>query len=275
MGELDGRRVVVTGGASGIGRATVELLWKEGADLAVFDIDAEALAPVEDEFHVLAIEVDVTDAKAVGRAMHQAASGLGGLDGLFNNAGVGDLASLHRYSDEQWQRLIGVNLTGVFNGLRAGAPLIRENGGGAIVNMASVSGVRPTRGEAPYSAAKAATIALSQSAALEFAPEVRVNAVSPGFIQTPLTELAVADDEVRRALEGATPLQRMGQAGEVAQVVAFLLSDRASYVTGVNVLVDGGSVLPSAQTDRMLADLLAKFEQPDPAADGGANERES
>jgi NAD(P)-dependent dehydrogenase (short-subunit alcohol dehydrogenase family) len=262
MGDLDGRRVVVTGGASGIGRATVELLWRQGADIAVFDVDEEALAPVEDELHVLAIGVDVTNAKALGQAMHQAANGLGGLDGLFNNAGVGDLASLHRYSDEQWDRLIAVNLTGVFNGLRAAAPLIRESGGGAIVNMASAAGVRPTRGEAPYSAAKAATIALTQSAALELAPDVRVNAVSPGFIHTPLTEMAVADDAVRDTLEGATPLRRAGQPSEVAEVVAFLLSDRSSYVTGVNVVVDGGSLLPSAQTDRMLTDLLAKFEQP-------------
>jgi NAD(P)-dependent dehydrogenase (short-subunit alcohol dehydrogenase family) len=127
------------------------------------------------------------------------------------------------------------------------------------VNVASVSGVRPTRGEAPYSAAKAAVIALTSSAALEWAPEVRVNCVSPGFVRTPLNEMLVTDDAARSGLESRTPLARVGTAEETAGVIAFLLSDAAGYLTGHNLVLDGGSLLPSEQMDPILGPLLEMF----------------
>jgi NAD(P)-dependent dehydrogenase (short-subunit alcohol dehydrogenase family) len=256
MGLLDGVRAAVTGGGSGIGEATCRYFRAEGALVAVLDRDEAAARRVAAEVGGEAVVVDVADGAAVGAALAEADARLGGLNALINNAGVGNVKPLDQYTDDEWDRLVNVNQRGVFNGMRAGAPLIRANGGGSIVNIASVSGMRPTRGEAPYAAAKAATIALSQSGALEYGPTVRVNCVSPGFIRTPLNSFAVDDDEIRGELEAGTPLGRVGQADEVASVIAFLCSPMASYVSGHNLVVDGGSLLPSAQVDRFLNRLL-------------------
>jgi NAD(P)-dependent dehydrogenase (short-subunit alcohol dehydrogenase family) len=229
---------------------------EEGAVVAVLDVDSDAAAGVAEEIAGVAVEADVADSAAFGRAVDDAAERLGGLTTLFNNAGVGNVTPLHRYDDDEWERIVSVNLRGVFAGIRAAVPHLRASGGGAIVNMASVSGLRPTRGEAPYSAAKAGTIALTQSAALEYAPTIRVNAVSPGFIDTPLTVWPAQDEALRAEIEANTPLRRVGTAEEVADVVVFLCSDLARYVTGQNVVVDGGSMLPSAQADPFLRLLV-------------------
>ena len=256
MGLLEGKRAIVTGGASGIGAATARRFTAEGARVAVFDIDADGAAAVAAEIGGLAYGVNVAKAGAVQEAVDAAAAALGGIDVLFNNAGVGNLKPLDAYTDKEWELLIGVNLTGTFHGLRAVLPLMRAAGGGAVVNMASVSGIRPTRGESPYAAAKAGVIALTQSAALEYGPDIRVNCVSPGFIHTALTDFAVHTDAYREPIEAETPLGRVGTADDIAKVVVFLASDLAGYVSGQNIVVDGGSMLPSAQIDHMLRDLL-------------------
>ncbi len=166
---------------------------------------------------------------------------------------------MHAYTPAEVDLLVDVNLKGTFNGVRAAVPLLRAAGGGSIVNMASVSGLRPTRGESPYAAAKAAVIALTKSAALEYGPDaIRVNCVSPGFIRTPLTEFAFSNPAWIGPLEAATPLGRAGTAADVAEPVVFLASDRARYVTGHNLVVDGGSLLPSAQVDHLLRELLGE-----------------
>ena len=145
-----------------------------------------------------------------------------------------------------------VNLTGTFHGIRAAVPLMLEQGG-SIVNHASVSGVRPTRFEGPYSAAKAGVISLTMDAALEYAPKIRVNCVSPGLIETNLTAVVLGDDaEPQAAVEAATPLGRVGTAEDVANLVVFLASPLAAYITGQNVIVDGGSFLPNPQADAIL-----------------------
>ncbi len=247
-----GRQAVVTGGGSGIGEATCCLLAAEGASVTVLDRDAEAAGRVAADIGGRAATVDVRDADAVTAAILEAADAMGGLTDLVNNAGVGTAKPLLSYTDKEWALLLGVNLTGTFYGIRAAAPIMLAAGRGSIVNNASLTGVRPTRGEGPYSAAKAGVLNLTQTAALELAPAIRVNAVAPGMVATPLTDLVVTNDEWRAAAESGTPAGRVGTAAEVAEVIAFLASDAASYVTGQTIVVDGGSVLPSLQSDALL-----------------------
>ncbi len=259
MGILEGQRVVVTGGASGIGAASASLFVAEGASVVIIDIDAERGQTKADELGASFVEANVADGEAFEAAAQTAAARLGGVDGLFNNAGIGNLKRLHEYTDKEWKVLVDVNLTGTFNGLRSFIPLLKDAGGGAIVHMASVSGVWPTRGEAPYSAAKAGVIALTKSAALEYGRDnIRVNVVSPGFIRTDLTEFAFGNPAWTDPMDARIPLGRTGTPEDVAGVAAFLMSDYSRYVTGQNILVDGGSVLPSATVDHLLSELLGE-----------------
>lgn len=261
MGSLDGQHVIVTGGGSGIGAAVVRAMAREGARVAVLDISAERGQAVADEVGAPAFAVNVVDAEAVEAAITAAVAGLGGLTCIVNNAGIGSLKPLHDYTTKEWDLLVDVNLKGTFNCLRSAVPHLKASGqaGGpaSVVNVASVSGIRPTRGESPYGAAKAGIIALTMSGALEYGPDgIRVNCVSPGFIRSPLTEFAFGVPKYIEAIEAGTPLGRTGTAEEVADVVVFLAGDAARFVTGVNLVVDGGSMLPSAQMDPMLRDLL-------------------
>jgi NAD(P)-dependent dehydrogenase (short-subunit alcohol dehydrogenase family) len=256
-GRFDGRKVLVTGGGSGIGEATCRLFAEAGASVTVLDRDGEAAARVAGQIEGRAAHCDVRDAEAVDRSVRAAAEAMGGLTDLINNAGLGTAKPLISYTDKEWALLIGVNLTGTFHGIRAAAPIMLEAGSGSIVNNSSLTGLRPTRGEGPYSAAKAGVLNLTQTAALELAPAVRVNAVAPGMIHTPLTDIVVTNDEWRTAAESGTPAGRVGHAEEVAEVIAFLSSDAASYVTGQTIVVDGGSVLPSLQSDALLRAISA------------------
>lgn len=251
-GRFAGRQVLVTGGGSGIGAATCRLFARDGATVTVLDRDEASARAVADEVGGRAAVVDVRDGDAVTAAVHAAADAMGGLTDLVNNAGLGTAKPLLDYSDKEWALLIGVNLTGTFHGIRAAAPIMVAAGRGSIVNNTSLTALRPTRGEGPYSAAKAGVVALTQNAALELAPAVRVNAVAPGMIHTPLTQIIVDRDDWRRAAEQGTPAGRLGTADEVAEVIAFLASDAAAYVTGQTIVVDGGSVLPSLQSDALL-----------------------
>ncbi len=261
MGSLDGQQAIVTGGGSGIGAAIVRAMAAEGARVAVVDISAERGQAVADEVGGPSFAANVIDAEAVEQAVTDAVEVLGGLTCLVNNAGIGSLKPLHEYTTKEWDLLVDVNLKGTFNCLRSAVPHLeasgRAGGQASVVNIASVSGIRPTRGESPYGAAKAGIIALTMSGALEYGPDgIRVNCVAPGFIRSPLTEFAFSVPEYIEAIEAGTPLGRTGTAEEVADVVVFLASDAARFVTGVNLVVDGGSMLPSAQMDPMLRDLL-------------------
>ena len=258
MKLLEGKRAVVTGGASGIGEAVVRRFIAEGARVAIFDVNSERAGAVARETGAEAHVVDVADAAAARKAMDSAVDALGGLDVLVNNAGVSHVRPLHATRDEDWRRMIDVNLAGVFYLTRAVVPLMRESGG-VIVNNASASGVQPTRGEGAYSAAKAGVIALTQSAALEYGPAVRVNCVSPGLIRTPMSEALFANPDVLEPVRRATPLRRAGTSEEIADVILFLASDLSRYMTGQNLVVDGGMTLPQAGIDDVLWSILERM----------------
>ncbi len=196
---------------------------------------------------------------ALAAAIHDARDRMGGLSLLYNNAGASNLFPIHDWPLDEWRRVIDLNLTGVFHGFKAAAPLIVADGGGAIVSTASISGTRPAAGEAPYAAAKAAVAALTATAALEYAPSVRVNAVSPGMIHTPMTDLLLTPQGLDRAehMVAKTPLARLGAPADIADVVVFLCSDLARFVTGQNIVVDGGMTLHGSGVDGILDTVQA------------------
>jgi NAD(P)-dependent dehydrogenase (short-subunit alcohol dehydrogenase family) len=235
----------------------------EGARVAVVDLDRDRAEQVAREVDGVAYAVDVTDFEAMRDAARSAHDELGGLTLLFNNAGGSSMAEIHEWELSEWQRIVNLNLTGVFHGFKAVAPLILESGGGAIVSTSSISGTRPAAGEAPYAAAKAAVAALTASAALEYAPTIRVNAVAPGMIATPLTHLLLEDRGLGREkhMVEKTPLARVGQPDDIADVVLFLCSDLARFLTGQNLVVDGGMTLHGSGVDGVLdvvRDLMAQ-----------------
>jgi NAD(P)-dependent dehydrogenase (short-subunit alcohol dehydrogenase family) len=252
VGVLEGHRAVITGGASGIGAETCRRFAEEGASVAVLDRNGDGAREVAKEVRGIAFELDVRDADAVSGAVQQAAERMGGLTDLVTNAGTGTAKPLLEYTDKEFALLVGVNLTGTFNAIRAAGQIMDDNGGGSIVTNASLTGIRPTRGEGPYSAAKAGVIALTANAALELAPAVRANCVAPGMIDTPLTAPITQTPAWKRAAEFGTPLARLGTAREVADVIVFLASPAAAYITGQTIVIDGGSVLPSLQSDAVL-----------------------
>jgi NAD(P)-dependent dehydrogenase (short-subunit alcohol dehydrogenase family) len=262
MGLLEGQRAVVTGGGSGIGRATARRMVDEGASVAVVDLDGDAADQVAKEIGALAYRVDVTDAEALEAAVADAAERLGGLSVMYNNAGTGGMAYTHGYRPEDWERLVRVNLTGVWHGIRAAAPLLLAGGGGSIVSTASISGTRPSAGEAPYAASKAGVAALTATAALEYAPTIRVNAVSPGMIRTGLTSPLLDNfpDQVESLVE-KTPVGRIGEPEDIADVVIFLCSDLARFITGQNLVVDGGMTLHGAGVDGLLRAFVGPPDQ--------------
>jgi NAD(P)-dependent dehydrogenase (short-subunit alcohol dehydrogenase family) len=265
MADLEGIVAIVTGGGSGIGRATATAFADEGAVVAVVDRDADAARQVAAEVDGHAYALDVRDGEALGAAFAEIADRLGGLHVLVNNAGLGDLRPLHTLDEKLWHRLIDVNLTGTYLGTRAAVPLMLEGGRGTIVNNASVSGLTPTRNEAAYSAAKAGVIALTKSAALEYGPAVRVNCVAPGYVRTPLTAMFDQYPDAFAEIARGMPAGRMAEPEEIAQVILFLASERSSYVTGQTIVADGGVSLPQAGTDAALAKLFELLQPRDDA----------
>ena len=261
MGLLKGQRALVTGGASGIGRAVAERFVAEGAEVAIVDWNEAAVLETARELGAMALAADVTDPEGVAAAVVTAAETLGGISVLVNNAGAGYLAPLENHTNRDWERMIAVNLTSAFNCMQAVIPVMRKltHGGCSIINNASASGPRPTRGEVAYSVAKAGLIALTQAAAQELGPDIRVNSVSPGLIRTPMSESLFTTKGLLDPVTEATPLQRSGTARDVADVIVFLASDLSAYMTGQNLVVDGGMGLAQAGIDGVLKTTLAAF----------------
>ncbi|MBE0507946.1 MAG: SDR family oxidoreductase [Marinospirillum sp.] len=243
--RIKGKKILVTGGASGIGLAAVERCLQEGADVVMSDLPSSEGASkakaldAKYESRCLFMPCNVASTDEVNALMEGMVAELGRVDGVFNNAGIGGICPAEDYPDEDFARVIDINLTGVFRVARAALKPMYAQGSGSIVNCASILGVFGQSGTAAYTAAKGGVVNMTRTLALEGAKKgVRVNSIGPGYIDTPL--LAGLDEELMQGLISLHPIGRLGRPEEVANAFLFLVSDEASFITGANLLVDGG-----------------------------------
>jgi NAD(P)-dependent dehydrogenase (short-subunit alcohol dehydrogenase family) len=252
MGNLTGKRALITGGASGIGRATALLFAREGASVGVADLDeaggqAVAQAIVAEGGRAIFVRCDVSLAADCQRAVQQTVEQLGGLDILFNNAGIIRRATVLETSEAEWDRVMAVNVKSVFLLSKYAIPIMAQAGGGAIINTASGWGLVGGRNAASYCASKGAVVNLSRAMALDHgAQNVRVNCLCPGDTDTPMlrdeAQQLGQPDEDFLAEAADRPLRRIGQPQDIAQAALYLASDAASFVTGATLVVDGGGL---------------------------------
>ena len=240
---------MVTGAGSGIGRATSLVFAREGAKVMAADL---AEGPVQTTVDLIAagggeasgVTADVSKTEDVKRMVSETVSRFGRIDAAFNNAGIhtGVRIPFHEYPEDEWDRVIGVNLKGVWLCIKYEAPVMLENGGGAIVNTSSVAGLVAGQGTSAYTASKHGVAGLTKSAAMDYARQgIRVNAVAPGEITTPMMDLIIrSNDFTREQKDEDQPIGRMGKPEEIAEVVVWLCTDAASYVTGHVFPIDGG-----------------------------------
>jgi len=252
MGSLTGQRALVTGGASGIGRATALLFAREGAAVSVVDVDeagAQAVAQtiVDDGGQAISVRCDVTQTADCQRAVEQTVSVLGGLDILFNNAGIIRRATLLETTEAEWDQVMAVNVKSIFLLSKYAIPVMAEAGGGVIINMASGWGLVGGHKAAAYCASKGAVVLLTKAMALDHGEQnIRVNCICPGDTDTPMLrdEAEQMGEPIERLLaDGAQrPLGRIGRPEDIAQAALYLASDASSFVTGTALVVNGGGV---------------------------------
>lgn len=248
--KFDGKTVVVTGGALGIGKATCQLLAERGASVAILDRDEvsgrKVLQEIEREGgNALFVAVDVSDLRAVEMAMRSVVEQFGRVDSLVVSAGIQRYGTALTTTQEQWHEVLGVNLVGAWNAARTVIPLLQHGGGGTIVNVSSVQALATQPNVLAYTVSKHALLGLTRSMAVDFAAQnIRVNAVCPGTVDTPMLKWAASLDQDPEAVIDACnkmhPLGRIAQPREIAEVIAFLAHDNSSFVTGAVWTVDGG-----------------------------------
>jgi NAD(P)-dependent dehydrogenase (short-subunit alcohol dehydrogenase family) len=246
MKRLEGRVALVTGAASGIGKATAERLADEGAAVLVTDIQVEAGEATAKEITASGgkaafVEHDVTSETAWEAACARAVEEFGGLDILVNNAGMGDIAPIEETSLDDWNRTVSIDQTGVFLGMKIAAPHLKRSEHASVINISSIFGASGGFGTSPaYHAAKGAVRTLTKNIALHWATEgVRVNSIHPGFIATPILEQA-RNTPIWDGMTALTPMGRLGRPEDIAAGVAYLASDDAAFVTGLELYIDGG-----------------------------------
>ncbi len=249
MSDVANKRIVITGGASGIGAASAKVLASRGAKVLISDVnqaDGEALAKslTDAGGEVYFCRTDVSDPSEVAALVKQACEQLGGVDVMINNAGVDhNPANMLEVPQADFDRNIAINLTGVWHCMRSALPVMLKQGNGQVINVASVAGLRSSPMLSAYSAAKHGVVGLTKAAAVEFArANIRCNAICPSFVDTPMVQntLKKVDERAQRAIVGANPMKRLGKVEEIAYAIAWLSSDESSFMTGQNVVLDGG-----------------------------------
>jgi NAD(P)-dependent dehydrogenase (short-subunit alcohol dehydrogenase family) len=256
MGRLNGKVAIVTGAAMGIGQATAFALAREGAKVAVSDInDAQGQATIEQikaaGGEVFFQHADVGVTADIQHLVEATVARYGKLDVLVNNAGVAISGSVTEITEEDWNRLINIHLNGTWRGMRFAIPHMIKNGGGAIINVSSVQALIGFNGWAGYAAAKGGIMALTQQASIDYGPQnIRVNAIAPGAIMTPMNEKRLREEtnhpeELLAAWNNQHALGRMGKPEEVADLIVFLASDESTFITGSVVKIDGGMTIKS------------------------------
>ena len=244
--RVDGKVAVVTGGAGGIGAATARLLAREGAAVVIGDLLEEQGRAVEAQIadaggHALFVPMDVTSENDWRRAIQAAVAAYGKLDILVNNAGISGRNTVEETSVELWDRVMAVNAKGVFLGTKLAIPEMRKAGGGSIINVSSIWGLVGSDSSTAYHSAKGAVRIFTKAAAVQYAKEgIRVNSVHPGFVDSPMTIGYHALPGVRETRVAATPLGRMGTPEDIASGILYLASDESSFVTGSELVIDGG-----------------------------------
>lgn len=245
--KLEGKIAVITGGARGIGKEIAKVLAKEGANCVLCDINAQELETAAGEIESLGVQclplaLNVCNLKQCEEAVNKIIDKFKKIDILINNAGITRDGLLLRMKEEDWDSVIAVNLKGTFNWTKAAIKFMLKQKSGRIVNVASIIGVMGNAGQANYAASKAGIIGLTKSVAKEVASRnINVNAIAPGFIETKMTE--VLSEEVKEAMRKQIPLNRFGKPEDVGNLVLFLVSDDASYITGQVIKIDGGMVM--------------------------------